>query len=391
MTAKILSEGFKKISVERYIAEDPMLCQLQKDYPWLVRRMVTERFPVAAGRKLGEEYAYKLSRIDPFLELPERSRAEQKVRKQIRRLYEKVSAYTHQTENKDLPSNRVMDIIKTEIEMIDQNERIQYYNNSQRDRLVNLKQKVQNEHIIKTRRTLEKFQKNLENFERKLFQRTDEQNLNTTTRPSKIWHYFVSCNIERSEIDRTIEISSRISRNLLADYLNEYVSNSREEIWRYFPDAKYWREKWWHLRDDYFDKEPNPIGYIYIMANKFMPGLVKIGKSIDPIRRAKQLSGQKGAEGVPGNFSVEYARETAILKTFKNLSIEKHIHHNLMVRLREDGHVDENSNEDLLEKEFFIVPSLKYAILFVEEQIDNFERFLVRVKYENQISESASE
>jgi hypothetical protein len=56
------------------------------------------------------------------------------------------------------------------------------------------------------------------------------------------------------------------------------------------------------------------------MTNKFMPGLVKIGKSVDPLRRAKQLTKQKGAEGVPGNLPVEYARETAILKTFNNLN-----------------------------------------------------------------------
>ena len=41
-----------------------------------------------------------------------------------------------------------------------------------------------------------------------------------------------------------------------------------------------------------------------------------------------------------------------------------------------------NSHEALSEKEFFIVPSLKYAIIFIEEQIDIFERFLLRCKFD---------
>ena len=53
---------------------------------------------------------------------------------------------------------------------------------------------------------------------------------------------------------------------------------------------------------------------------------------------------------------------------------------NLMVRLWKEGHMYENGHEALLEKEFFIVPSLKYAIIFVEEQINIFEHFLMRYK-----------
>jgi hypothetical protein len=51
-----------------------------------------------------------------------------------------------------------------------------------------------------------------------------------------------------------------------------------------------------------------------------------------------------------------------------------------MAGLWKDGHMYENGHEALLEKEFFIVPSLKYAIIFVGGQIIIFEHFLMGCK-----------
>jgi hypothetical protein len=70
------------------------------------------------------------------------------------------------------------------------------------------------------------------------------------------------CNrgIEREDIDKFVDVLARISRNLLSDYLDEYGIFGGSEHWRDFPDATFWREKWWKLREDNFEKEPAPIG-----------------------------------------------------------------------------------------------------------------------------------
>jgi hypothetical protein len=47
-------------------------------------------------------------------------------------------------------------------------------------------------------------------------------------------------------------------------------------------------------------------GQVYVLTNIAMPGLVKVGHSIDAVTRAKQLS---SATGVPCDFDVAYVQD----------------------------------------------------------------------------------
>jgi len=88
-------------------------------------------------------------------------------------------------------------------------------------------------------------------------------------------------------------------------------------------------------------------GYIYILANKYIPYLVKIGKSNDPNKRADRLSKH---EGVPGQFRVIYKNEV-----FNYHIVESELHHQFEMLLKVDGYGERT-------KEFFVVPSINYAI-----------------------------
>lgn len=59
-------------------------------------------------------------------------------------------------------------------------------------------------------------------------------------------------------------------------------------------------------------------GFVYLMANDHMPGLYKIGKSINPKERSNQLS---RATGVPGKYKV-----IAKVETPSHSWVEKTIH-----------------------------------------------------------------
>lgn len=48
------------------------------------------------------------------------------------------------------------------------------------------------------------------------------------------------------------------------------------------------------------------MSQVYVLTNIAMPGIVKIGHSIDAVDRAKQLS---SATGVPCDFDVAYAQD----------------------------------------------------------------------------------
>lgn len=71
-------------------------------------------------------------------------------------------------------------------------------------------------------------------------------------------------------------------------------------------------------------------GFIYVLKNSHMPGLVKIGKTAkSPSMRAKQLS----STGVPGEFELIFALETPSMS-----ADEKRIHkylNNIRVNGRE--------------------------------------------------------
>lgn len=57
-------------------------------------------------------------------------------------------------------------------------------------------------------------------------------------------------------------------------------------------------------------KDMQDWGFVYVLTNDYMPGVVKIGRtSHAPSKRAKELSGT----GVPGEFDVAYAAETSCM------------------------------------------------------------------------------
>lgn len=153
------------------------------------------------------------------------------------------------------------------------------------------------------------------------------------------------------------------------------------------------------------------IGYIYILTNLYNPGLVKIGVTKNlPIERANELSrgklerekilnfflneyGERNyaefvAEtlsritGVPGDFNLEYCRKTLIDYPLghNGIFIEIFIHDSIVESLRDKLELfDENLSHDLYHKEFFLVPSTKYAIIFVDKTLDDFD-FLLKQK-----------
>jgi hypothetical protein len=66
----------------------------------------------------------------------------------------------------------------------------------------------------------------------------------------------------------------------------------------------------------------NTIGYVYILKNSFMPGLVKIGYTDrDPVRRSRELS---SFTGVPGQFEIVFSWHVSNAAV-----IEKQIHSEL--------------------------------------------------------------
>jgi predicted Zn-ribbon and HTH transcriptional regulator len=99
------------------------------------------------------------------------------------------------------------------------------------------------------------------------------------------------------------------------------------------------------------------VGYIYVLTNPAMPGLVKIGRTNDVNRRVRELS---VASGVPNAFVVESIQLTAAAA-----EVELLIHEAL------DAH---RHNEN---REFFaIAPSVAMSTVcrFVREPSTKYER-----------------
>jgi len=341
-TGKLILEQYTKRSKLSYLYEE---------YRYIVEQFVSEQVPIQVGDKLAELYIYWRSII-----IDEKS-----ANQRVKAAFEIVKM----TKQINKASSQILKKLEAHFNASEQKEREERYERVELKRRQNVKEKISQKEIDETTQIFQDFRKELNFF------------LCNPRFEKKPWSHFVHCNIQREEIDETVGTLAQICRYLLQPYL--FLTFKSSSFWWKYRDAEYWSKDWWKLRYDYLEETPHPVGYIYILSNEYMPGLVKIGKSIDPETRAEQLTTQKGSEGVPGHFNVEYARETALLKTYKNLTIEKVIHRNLRIKLRADGSKD---SHNLIDKEFFIVPSVKYAILFVEEQIDIFEKFLARMKWE---------
>jgi hypothetical protein len=95
------------------------------------------------------------------------------------------------------------------------------------------------------------------------------------------------------------------------------------------------------------------VGYIYILSNATMPGLLKIGYTTkDNIKeRVQEIS---SATGVPEPFTIEY-----YCLTHKVEEIEGKVHQHFM-QMRHSG------------KEFFAV-DIQEAVMFIDKVIQNVE------------------
>jgi hypothetical protein len=112
-------------------------------------------------------------------------------------------------------------------------------------------------------------------------------------------------------------------------------------------------------------------GYIYIVANKYMPYLVKIGKAKDPKKRVEELSRH---EGVPGKFNI-----IQMFKVFNYTIVETEIHKNFLILSHNDGYGEKT-------KEFYIVPSAEYAIHLVRRIIKACNKSFRKEKATQQLS-----
>lgn len=145
------------------------------------------------------------------------------------------------------------------------------------------------------------------------------------------------------------EIKSKENRNgILVTKIKAY-----NEVFEFYDNHLFLSESIIIPKDEYLDKkESNLEGYIYVMINPSLEGLVKIGKtSRNPEERVKELS---SATGVPTPFILVYYRE------FSDCGLAEKIIHNF---LEEKGYrVNEN-------REFFKLPT-NTAITIVQTFYD---------------------
>ena len=89
-------------------------------------------------------------------------------------------------------------------------------------------------------------------------------------------------------------------------------------------------------------------GYVYILANKYIPYLVKIGRTDDLDRRIDEINKHAG---VPGEFGYIFYE-----KVFDMIIVEREVHRHLIGKLKYDGYGGGKG------KEIFVIPSTGYAI-----------------------------
>ena len=79
-----------------------------------------------------------------------------------------------------------------------------------------------------------------------------------------------------------------------------------------------------YYQDSPLDRDGNlvPTEYVYVLVNKSMPDMVKIGMTVREVEeRAKEIS---GATGVPTPFKLEY-----IFRCSNGMELESEIHRHL--------------------------------------------------------------
>lgn len=352
------------MNTEQYVKNDKLLAYLKKEYPFIIEHLAAEDFPKSVSRELAIFYKLYRSRKKPSEKNPVRQ------------------AFKTLKEEKDRRSNEneMLKLVNSLIQDYEKKKREERYKDAESKRYQLIE--IGGESGIKSEEAffqvfprIPKFKNAIDNCEKTLcdLEKLVDELQNHGPNIPEI--------VERIKIDELVSKLARLTRK----FLYEYRESKTAHCWN-FLDNKNWQ----HYE--------NEIGYIYILSNKFMPGLVKIGTTThSPIERANTLSRGKvdkdkimnylineweirafpeilvealsKATGVPGDFQVEYWRKTVL-----NKRVETFIHDKLRDAVRSDEYYP-----DLLQKEFFIVPSIKYAIQFVEECMDECDRVLLRL------------
>lgn len=355
-----------EMKMEQYVKNDKLLAYLKTEYLHIMEQLASEDYPKSVAQRLSKVYLYWRRKLSP-----------KRTNAHVKKAFEKVKSFTEVGETEML---REIDKYFKKIEDDKRNER---YKKEELERYTILEIPI--ERLFKAFPEASKTQSAYKNFKKALHYY--DKLLSSNQGCDK----FITAQIKKDEIEIITGILARLSRKLLYDYREK---DSSFGAWQGYSsigyDYGYWQDKGYE------------IGYIYILTNKYMPGLVKVGMTTDsPTERAKALSRGKinkekilaylntefgfirfpevlaevlsKATGVPGNFQVEYERKTVIgykIGKYKK-TIEKIIHEELFSKLEDFDNIDLNN------KEFFIVPSVKYAIIFVEEWLDNFDSCLL--------------
>ncbi len=109
---------------------------------------------------------------------------------------------------------------------------------------------------------------------------------------------------ERAERDRVAKANAESIR----EQSNAPVSNRNRNSENHDPISNAKQKK---------EETSQGYGYVYVMSNPSMPGIVKIGRSIDPNRRGSELQ----STGVPTPFKIEYA---AMVRDMSKVERELH-------------------------------------------------------------------
>ena len=100
------------------------------------------------------------------------------------------------------------------------------------------------------------------------------------------------------------------------------------------------------------------VGRVYVLSNKAMPGLVKIGYTMNTVEgRVKELS---SATGVPSEFFIEYqveCRDAATVEALVHDSLQSTRHDNsrefFAISLLEAVEVIRTHTKEIIDEEFF--------------------------------------
>lgn len=346
--------------ISKYIADSEPLLDLYKNNKRIISKFVSANFPKDAANKIAIwSLWYRMRNFN---------------NKNIKNLtYKKIILLFKEISDANLTNKKeILEHIEEYTNKIDKGARIKRF------------EKVEDKKIEERKKNYYEISNKEKDYYRKYFSGLNDSlrdRIKILFMNDQIGKLIVDTGIKESEIDEIMGLSAKLARRFYdeSDYSDYFLNRSQQHFWDSF-NYEYWKKKGY------------TIGYIYIMSNKFMPGLVKVGKTDrSPDERAEELS---RPEGVPGKFKIEYVRKTVLDYSLPyggvDLQIEKIAHKQLGDSLLNTEHFKEffgekidEDNCDLEESEFFVVPSTKFVILNVDESLDIFDKFLIGQQFQN--------